>query len=122
MNQELFLEDPLPKGSQATNVVAWIKREMDSLRAYIDKVAERPRERVINIYGRSDGLDESLLLSLSRIGNRLESVELSGTHEEILDLDLEAESLWNTILDDYGHDEALCDYSEWKEIREEHTS
>lgn len=118
MNQEPFFEDPLPKGSQATNVVAWIKREMDSLRAYIDKVAERPRERVINIYGRSDGLDESLLLSLSRIGNRLESVELSGTQEDILDLDLEAESLWNTILDDYGHDEALRDYSEWKEDNE----
>ena len=115
MNQDLFFDDPLARGSQAGNVVAWIKSEMESLRAYIEKIAERPRERVINIYSRSDRLDESLLLSLSRIGNKLESTELSGTHEDKLDLDFEAENLWNTILDDYGHEEALKDYHEWKE-------
>ena len=121
MNQDQFFDDPLAKGSQAGNVVAWIKSEMESLRAYIEKIAERPRERVINIYSRSDGLDESLLLSLSRIGNKLESVELSGINEDKLHLDFEAESLWNTILDDYGHDEALRDYSEWKEENEGYT-
>ena len=115
MKQEQLIDDPFKMGSQPTSVVAWVKSEIESLRAYIDKIAERPRERVINIYSRSDGLDESLLLSLSRIGNRLESGEPPGTHEDKLDLDFEAESLWNNILDYYGHDEALKDYREWKE-------
>lgn len=115
MNQEQFFEDPLAKSSQPTNLRAYIKSEIESLRAYIDRIAERPRERVINIYSKSDRLDETLLLSLSRIGKRLEPEGLTEANVEQLNLDLGAESLWNTILDEFGHDEALKDYREWKE-------
>lgn len=69
MNQEKFNEDPFAMGSQT---VEWIKSELESLRAYVEKVAERPRERVINIYPKSDTLDESLTLSPLSNGRRSE--------------------------------------------------
>ena len=118
MNQEKFNEDPFAMGSQT---VEWIKSELESLRAYVEKVAERPRERVINIYPKSDTLDESLTLSLSRIGAKLDVEDLLETNEEPLGLDLTAENLWNTILDDYGNEEACRDYQEWKEENDKYS-
>ena len=118
MNQEKFNEDPFAMGSQT---VEWIKSELESLRAYVEKVAERPRERVINIYPKSDTLDESLTLSLSRIGAKLDVGDLLETNEEPLGLDLTAENLWNTILDDYGNEEACRDYQEWKEENDKYS-
>lgn len=112
MNQDHFNEDPFAMGSQT---IAWIKSEFESLRAYVEKVAERPRERVINIFPKTDHLDESLAYSLSRIGKKLDDDSLLETNEEPLGLDLAAENLWNTILDDYGDDGAGGDYQEWKE-------
>ena len=118
MNQEKFNEDPFAMGSQT---VEWLKSELASLRAYVEKMAERPRERVINFYSRSENVDESLRLSLSRIRSKLEAEELSETNEEPLGLDFSAKNLWNTILDEYGNDEACRDYQEWKEENDKYS-
>lgn len=118
MNQDNFNEDPFAMGSQT---VAWIKSELESLRAYVEKVAERPRERVFNFYSKSEDLDESLRLTLSRIGAKLEAEDLSETSEEALGLDFSAKNLWNTILDAYGNDEACRDYQEWKEENDKYS-
>lgn len=118
MNQEKFNEDPFAMGSQT---IEWLKSELASLRAYVEKMAERPRERVINFYSRSENVDESLRLSLSRIRSKLEAEELSETNEEPLGLDFSAKNLWNTILDEYGNDEACRDYQEWKEENDKYS-
>ena len=118
MNQEKFNEDPFAMGSQT---VEWLKSELASLRAYVEKMAERPRERVINFYSRSENVDESLRLSLSRIRSKLEAEELSETNEEPLGLDFSAKNLWNTILDEYGNDEVCRDYQEWKEENDKYS-
>lgn len=115
MNTEKYFEDPLANGSQMERVVAHLKSEIEFLRATITKMNQRPRERRISIYEVSEGMGEAIVSSLTRKGAKEMSDEESETDGKPLELDFSSDNLWNTILDNYGRDEFLRDYREWKE-------
>ena len=115
MNQEQLFEDPLAMGSQRDRVVAHLKSEVEFLRATIIRITQRPREKKVSIYEVTEDMGEDIVASLARKGANVIPEEISETESDLLELDFSKDNLWNTILDNYGHDEALNDYREWKE-------